>query len=483
MKVSTRIFLCYLVISAVCLYYPFDWVLDSMRTRYLEGVEDPLVDQANVLAAAAEMELAGEGLEVRKWSAVFARIHNRRVNAGIYKLLKDQVDTRVYITDSKGEVLFHSTDPEAVGRDYSKWRDVHLTLKGQYGARTSRLEENDQSSSVLYVAAPIMKDGEIAGVLTVGKPTTNITWFVKHAKLQVITIALLALLVAGLLGYLASRWITVPISRLTHYANGIREGKNMPLPKLGRNEIGEMGYAFEGMREALEGKRYVEHYIQNLTHEIKSPLSAIKGAAELLGEPMEDLQRQKFLANINSESRRIQQIVDRMLDLSSLESKNSLSKIEKLQIKSLVNTVVEGMQPVLAGKQIKVQTAVPAALRLEGDSFLLHQALQNLLANAADFSPAQSLILVSAEKDGQMIRLSVSDEGTGIADYAKEKIFEKFFSLQRPDTGNKSTGLGLNFVSQVAMLHGGTIQLNNRPDRGVVAVLSLSTSPKDNSAV
>lgn len=483
MKVSTRIFLCYLVISAVCLYYPFDWVLDTMRTRYLEGVEDPLVDQANVLAAAVEMELAGDGLDVQKWSSVFDRIHNRRVNARIYKLFKEQVDTRVYITDSRGEVLFHSTDPEAVGSDYSKWRDVHLTLKGEYGARTSRVEESDQSSSVLYVAAPIMKDGEIAGVLTVGKPTTNITWFVKHAKLQVITIALLALLVAGLLGYLASRWITVPINRLTQYANGVREGKNMPLPKLGRNEIGEMGHAFEGMREALEGKRYVEHYIQNLTHEIKSPLSAIKGAAELLGEPMEDAQRQKFLANIDSESRRIQHIVDRMLDLSALESRSSLSEIEKLQLKSVVNTVVEGMQPVLTGKQIEVQTAIPDDLRLEGDSFLLHQALQNLLANAADFSPAQSLVLISAERDGQVIRLSVSDEGTGIAEYAEEKIFEKFFSLQRPDTGKKSTGLGLNFVRQVAILHEGTIELNNRPGGGVVATLSLPAITKGGGSV
>ena len=473
MKVSTRIFLCYLAISAVCLYYPFDWVLDTMRTRYLEGVEDPLVDQANVLAAVVETELAEEGLDARKWAEIFNNINSRRVNAGIYKLFKEQVDTRVYVTDSNGKVLFHSADPEAVGQNYSQWRDVNLTLKGEYGARTSRLNEDDQDSSVLYVAAPLIVDGRIEGVLTVGKPTTNITWFVKNAKLQVITIALLALLVAGLLGYLASRWITVPINRLTNYANGVREGKKTPLPKLGRNEIGEMGHAFEGMREALEGKRYVEQYIQNLTHEIKSPLSAIKGAAELLGEPMEDRQRQKFLANINNESRRIQQIVDRMLDLSSLESRNCLSEIEKLQVLSLVNTVVEGMQPVLMGKKINIQTAVPESLRVEGDPFLLHQALQNLVTNAVDFSSEKSLILVSAEKDGDMIRLSVSDQGTGIAEYAQERIFEKFFSLQRPDTGKKSTGLGLNFVRQVAMLHGGTIELKNRPEGGVIAVLSV----------
>ena len=82
MKVSTRIFFCYLVISAVCLYYPFDWVLDTMRTRYMEGVEDPLVDQANVLAAAVELELEGEGIDVPKWSTVFDKIHSRRCERG-----------------------------------------------------------------------------------------------------------------------------------------------------------------------------------------------------------------------------------------------------------------------------------------------------------------------------------------------------------------------------------------------------------------
>ena len=179
------------------------------------------------------------------------------------------------------------------------------------------------------------------------------------------------------------------------------------------------------------------------------------------------------MGNINGESRRIQQIVDRMLDLSALESKKSLSEVEHVQVLSLVDTVVEGMQPVLLGKKIEVRTAVPENLWIDGDSFLLHQALQNLLNNALDFSPECSLIMVEAEADGEMARLKVSDQGTGIAEYAQERIFEKFFSLQRPDTGKKSTGLGLNFVRQVAMLHGGRIELSNRVEGGVTAILSV----------
>ena len=109
MKVSTRIFLCYLVISAVCLYYPFDWVLDTMRTRYLEGVEDPLVDQANTLAAAVELEMERGGFEPGKWNEAFDRVYQRRLQARIYKLVKERVDIEVYITDGKGVIVSHSS--------------------------------------------------------------------------------------------------------------------------------------------------------------------------------------------------------------------------------------------------------------------------------------------------------------------------------------------------------------------------------------
>lgn len=473
MKVSTRIFFCYLIISGVCLYYPFDWVLDTMRTRYLEGVEDPLVDQANILAAAVELEMERGGFEPEKWQEAFEHVYQRPVQAQIYQLVKDKVDIEIYITDAQGIVIFHSADPEVVGTDYSQWRDVHLTLRGEYGARTTRLVEGDDNSSVLYVAAPLVQDGKIAGVLTVLKPTTNITWLVKNAKLQIAGVACLALLAAGLLGFLASRWITLPIKRLTDYADAIRAGKRAKFPRLGKSEIGDMGHAFEKMQEALEGKRYVEHYVQNLTHEVKSPLSAIRGAAELLEEPMEEQQRARFLANIRGESLRIQKIVDKMLDLAALENRSKRLNIEPVNLQPLIRTVLEGLEPVLAQKQLVSEVQIPEDAVLDGDSFLLHQAVTNLVQNAIDFSPVQGRIMIRVERGEQIVMVSVIDEGTGIAEFAGDRIYEKFFSLQRPDTGQKSTGLGLNFVRQVALLHEGDIKLENREKGGTIATLSL----------
>ncbi|MBE0583173.1 MAG: two-component system sensor histidine kinase CreC [Desulfofustis sp.] len=479
MKVGTRIFFCYLLISTVCLYFPFDWVLDTMRTRYLEGVEDPLVDQANIFAAAIEEQMIAGDLRPEQWQAVFDRVRLRPLAARIYDLDKDRVDSLLYITDHNGIVIFHSADPGEIGMDYSRWRDVQLTLQGRYGARTSQAVVDGLDASVLYVAAPIRFDDAVVGVVAVGKPTTNISWFVENAKLKIVSIALLALAVAAFLAFLVSQWLTRPINRLTGYAREIAAGGHPHLPSLGRSEIGVLGQAFEQMREALEGKRYVEQYIQNLTHEIKSPLSAIRGAAELLAEPMSEEQRLRFIMNIRTESSRIQTIVDRMLELAALESRKKLVRSESVIVKALVSTVVEALMPIAEAKGIVLETRLDDGIKsVDGDLFLLHQALSNLLRNAIDFSDRAGRVELIVEPSPAGVRFRIVDEGCGIEVYAVDRVFEKFFSLQRPDSGKKSTGLGLNFVQQIALLHGGTVHLANREQGGVEAVFELPLNPQ-----
>jgi len=473
MKLGARIFFCYVAIFMVCFYYPINFVLDNLRTRYLEGVEDPLVDQANIFAGIIGSEMALKQFDPERWHAIFKNVYSRSFSARIYNFEKRDVDMSVYITDRDGKILFDSTTRENTGKDYSKWRDVHLTLSGKYGARTTRIDENVPDSSVLYVAAPIRVDGEVAGAVTLAKPTTNINNFLKSAKPKISKAGFMAVTTAMLLSLFASFWITRPIKRLTHYADEIRRGRRVPFPRLGKTEIGEMGAAFEKMKEALEGKNYVEHYVQTLTHEIKSPLSAIRGAAELLEEKMEPERRSRFLSNIRTEANRVQEIVDRMLKLSELETLKNLRKVERVSFQSIVKTVCESKQPMLLKRQLCINTRVSDDIIVKGDSFLLHQAVGNLIQNAIDFSPAHGRIDLAASIDGERLNFSVEDGGPGIPDYAREKVFEKFFSLQRPDSGKKSTGLGLNFVREVAHLHGGSVRLKNRPEKGVRATLTL----------
>jgi two-component system sensor histidine kinase CreC len=473
MRLGTRIFFCYLVIFVICFSYPINWVLDNLRARYLEGVEEPLVDQAHILATMVGDEMQAGRFDPDKWYQVFEHAGSRPLSAKIYHLVKTDMDMRIYLTDTAGRVIFDSKNRKNVGADYSGWRDVYLTLQGKYGARSTPENIEDPASKVLYVAAPVRVDDAIAGVLTVAKPTTSINNFLKNAKPQIFKIGLLAAGVAIFLSYIVSLWITRPIKRLTGYANDISQGKRVAFPRLDRSEIGEMGNAFAKMQETLEGKKYVEHYVQKLTHEVKSPLSAIRGAAELLEEKMSLEQRSRFLSNIRHEANRIQIIVDRMLELSALENRKILKKMERLSFSALVLTVIESKQAIVSKKQLQLAVDVPDDIMVKGDSFLLHQALSNLIQNAIDFSPAAGAIKLSARMEDTELIFSVEDDGAGVPEFAIPKVFDKFFSLQRPDSGEKSTGLGLNFVQEVAVLHGGEIVLENRDPKGVRASLTL----------
>ncbi|MBN1905306.1 MAG: two-component system sensor histidine kinase CreC, partial [Deltaproteobacteria bacterium] len=423
MKLGLRIFLCYFLIFAACFYFPINWVLDHLRVRYLEGVEDPLVDQANIMAAIVAKEMEKGSFDEKRWDRIFNDVKSRELSSRIYDFEKKNVDMSIYITDKNGVVIFDSEERANIGKNFLKWRDVRLTLRGEYGARTTRKYVNDNKSSVLYIAAPIIKKGRIEGALTIAKPTTNINNYIDKAKPEILRVSLLSALCAIVLSLVATLWIIRPINRLKLYAEDIRQGKRTPFPRLDRTEIGEMGIAFERMKEALEGKKYVEQYIQTLTHEIKSPVSAIRGAAELLEENMPEERRERFLANIRTEANRIQNIIDRMLELSELENRNRLHQLKEINPGAMIRTVIESKQPMLLKKNIAVNLKIDDALHVIGDQFLLHQAISNLVQNAIDFSPSASEILVSANKDGDMIAIEVIDNGSGIPEYALEKIF------------------------------------------------------------
>ena len=473
MKLGLRIFGCYLVIFCICFAFPVGWVLDSLRTRYLEGVEDPLVDQAHILAGVVGQMMAAGQFDPQTFYRTFEAVYRRPLDLRIYRLAKTVVDVAVYITDERGRVIFHSRDPGQVGADYSTWRDVRLTLEGQYGARTSLSDPRDSYSSVLFVAAPIMVDKRLAGVLSVAKPTTNINSFLSQAKPRIVKVMILSAAMAVLLGYLVALWITRPIQRLTDYANAVRDGRPTAFPRLDRTEIGTMGRALQKMQTALEGKAYVERYVQQLTHELKSPLSAIRGSAELLEEKVPEERRRRFLTHIRTETGRIQDIVDRMLTLAALENNPHLQDARQIHVADLVDAVIESKQPLLMAKAIEIVKEIPGEAWIDGDEFWLHQAMANLVQNAIDFSRPGGTITISARTDGPLMRLCIADNGTAIPPYAREKIFEKFYSLKRPDSGRKSTGLGLNLVRQVALLHKGDIRLLNRETSGVRAILSL----------
>jgi len=474
MKLGVVLFIAHVIILTLCFSYPLEQIGSRLRVAYLESAEEPLVDTANILAAFVGQAMDRGNFSPSELYRIFEDARARKLEAQIYDMRKDQVDLTLYITDTKGVVLFDSDNRENIGQDFSQWRDVKLTLEGKYGARIRRDPTAPSATAALYVAAPIRVSGQIAGVLTVIKPTTNIAAFLDAATPRWFSMGALSIVAALILGLAVSMWVNQQVGRLTAYANNVREGRRVSFPRLADTELKSMGIAFEKMREALAGRAYVERYVEALTHEIKSPISAIRGAAEIMEDAsVTPEQRARFLANIQSETVRIQELVDRMLKLTELEARRALGSRTPVALATLVRTIVEGVDPALAKKQLRVDIDIADNVTIPGDSMLLHIAVSNLVQNAIDFSPRGGRIVATCEVAGSMIELRVEDEGPGIPDFAQARLFEKFFSLERPDTGKKSTGLGLNFAKEVADLHGGSVDLNNLPERGLRARLIL----------
>lgn len=473
MKVRTRIFLGILVIVGIGFFFFVSWLVDDLKPQYRKTTEDPLVDTARVLSSVAAMTARAGRIDVEMFEKVFDDVYGRPFRAEIYDFVKRDVDYRVYITDGSGVVIFDSWKRD-VGKDFSGWRDVSRTLRGEYGARTSRDMEGNPDTSVMYVASPVVVQGEIVGVLSVGKPAKTANLFIESAKRKIIFGGLFVGLVVILVGVIMSGMLTRPIQKLTSYAKAVRDGKRVTLPPLDKSEIGELGKAFEEMRDALEGKQYVEKYVQTLTHEIKSPLSAIQGGVELLKEDMPKDTRSQFLENIESETGRIGTIIEKLLLLSSLEKRKSIQEVEELDMGEIISDVRESILPLLQTKGIGLDIGGDDGSAFMGERFLIRHAIVNLLQNAIDFTPRGGNISVSLSKnDAGSVLLTVSDTGPGIPGYALDRVCDRFYSLKRPETGKKSSGLGLPLVKEVAHLHGGDFEISNGPDGGAVAVLIL----------
>jgi two-component system sensor histidine kinase CreC len=234
----------------------------------------------------------------------------------------------------------------------------------------------------------------------------------------------------------------------------------------GNTEFQDLAQAVERMRLRLEDKAYVEHYVHTLTHELKSPLAALRGAAEVLQEPLPEAERRRFAAHVQRQTERLQQLVDRLLGLAAVEQMRQLQDAEVLDVAALTRERMAAQEPRLRRKGLQVQAALDDTLRVRGSRFLLSQALHNLLDNAIDFSPPGGTLHIAWARSGDHPReatWSVRDEGPGVPDYALPRVFERFYSLPRHDTQERSSGLGLCFVREVCELHRGRVSIDNVP--------------------
>lgn len=469
MRLGLRLFIAFFLMVGLAAFFVMRVFVNEVKPGVRQAMESTLVDTANVLAVMAADDMKAGRIADGEFARRLSEAQRRDINASIWRFPKRHIDYRVSITDARGVVIYDSEGRD-IGRDNSRWNDVYRTLRGQYGARSSPETPADPERTVMHVAAPI-RDGErLIGVLTVAQPNHTIDPFIAASQRSIIRRGAWLVGLSALIGVLITWWLVHGIGRLNRYAQAVAAGEPVPPPRPRRDEIGDLGNALEAMRRKLEGKAYVEQYVQSLTHEMKSPLAAIRGAAELLQEPLPERERQHFAGNIRAQEQRLTETIDKLLALAEVEQHGWLQKRERVSVRDLLSQAREDALARAPGHAIEWQGTDDV---VEGDPFLLRQALRNLIDNALAFSPKGQPIALAAAREGSRILISVRDHGPGIPDYALPRIFERFYSLPRPQGGARSSGLGLPFVREVARLHGGEVELRNLPSHGAQAVLAL----------
>jgi two-component system, OmpR family, sensor histidine kinase CreC len=474
MRKRNRIFLSVILLFTLGVAALLYTVSSDLDIRYRESAEETLVDIAYIMAAWIETDANESLIDATRMNQVFNRVYSQRFNAKIYAITKRSVNLRVYVTDTNGTVVYDSKG-ENTGDDFRSWHDIHMALSGQYGARTSRTNENDPNSEVMYVAAPIRDaNNQIIGVVSIGKTVSSQHELVTSAQQKLVNVGLITLAAFLILLMVIMVWLASPTQLTRDVMQIFKQEKLIHPSRILRRLRTVLKSAFLDMRDAMAGRSYTEEYVQALTHELKSPLTTIRGAAELLRDPMVETQKIRFADNINSQALRLQELADKLLELASIEKRHTLDETKPVKMVSLTQEVIHSLEPAAEQRNITFKFETENEITVLGDAFLLQRAITNLIANALDFSSAESIITTKIQAQGKQCLITIRDHGPGIPEYALDRIFEKFYSLRRPESGQKSTGLGLPFVREIAQLHNGIIVLANHPDGGTIASFSLT---------
>ncbi len=471
MKLGLRVFFGYFCALGFTAWVTLIWIERELRPLVRQASEEALVETAYALAASVQPSLAATGKISREQVDAFSKIATTTLSANIWGNEKKQLNLNLSITDAQGIVLF-DTDPANIGKDFSQWNDVYLTLQDRYGVRSSRTNASNEASTVMHVAAPIKKDDHLIGVLTVAMPSHSTQVYLEQSRANLHLYGIVILCGSLFVGVLFTWWLIRSLRRISQYAEHAADRDN-PLPQFAKGtELEKLTVAIDHMRDEIEGHHHLENYIHHLTHELKGPLSAIRASNELLAdEDMTHENRVRFVNTVEVQCDRLQNLADRLLQLIRLEKKRGLESREEVNIPALLRQEVLALQPQAKKRDVQFALENASNNRMLADRFLLTLALRNLLENALQFADTHSVIEVTERIIDEHVHLGIKNQGPRIPDYALPRLGERFYSLPHPD-GSKGTGLGLAFVREIAHLHGGSFYIVNH-ELSVTATLIL----------
>ena len=380
-------------------------------------------------------------------------------------------------------------------------QEVLEALSGRYGAAT-RISSGGERSVTLYSAIPIQDGTRTVGAVLVSQSTYRILSDLYDIRLDVFTVFLVSVATAVVLSLLVSATISVPILRLREHARRIVDGRGRLVvagsrggsrgagrrsaagdPPAGarlpagfpqsrrRDEIGDLSRSLEELTQRLEKHlHFVESFASDVSHELKNPLASIRSAAELAATAQDGEERARFFRMIQEDIRRMESLLSAVRDITRIDAEAPGPGTGPADPAETARRIAESFRRRSPGGLRFSVAAGPGDHRVGVPPERLAQVLENLLDNAAGFSPPGGVVEVAVVREGGETVIAVSDDGPGIPAEHRERVFDRFFSWRpQGDAGGRHAGLGLSIVKAIVEGCGGSVRAGARRDGAVGA--------------
>ncbi len=423
---------------------------------------------------------------------VFARMHEQQLLAALESDMDHQAQlvrtlqprgaqldviardtrTRIRILDAGGAVIADSHNGPTESTPVATRPEIRRALAGHYGAATrlwggspprgryesrdfSEFDRSTMDTVYLFVAVPIRAaNGAVTGAVYVTRSTRDVKLQLYTLRAWMFRVLLATIGITALITLLLATTIARPLGRLTRRAQRIAtRGPSAPEPadeRLARrrDEIGQLARAVGAMTDELERRaRDARSLAADISHEFKTPLAGIRGAAELLrdGAADEPVARDRFLAMIEDDTQRLDRLVSRLLELARVEDDRGTQL--PVDLDALAAEAASRPWPV----RVEYACATTASTA-PGRAAALGSAIDNLLANAVQHADPDTTVCVTVESRGPALRVTVSNRGPALSPAARARVWDRFYSTRAAAGGS---GLGLAIVRSVALAHGG----------------------------
>lgn len=292
--------------------------------------------------------------------------------------------------------------------------------------------------------------------------------------LPLLSLAVTAVLAAVSCTFMISKHFFVPIEQLIAALKQVASGDfKAHLPESGvSSEARDMNINFNKMVKELNSMEMLQSdFIQNVSHEIKTPLSAIEGYATLLNSaPLSD-ELHTYASRILESTRQLSSLTGNILKLSKLENQQIVSEKSRFSLDEQLRQAVLSLEPLWNGKNLDISIDLPE-VEYYGNEDLLCQVWTNLLSNAVKFTPRGGLISVSLADDPGFVIVEIRDSGIGMSEEVKAHVFDKFYQGEQ-NRSMEGNGLGLALVRKIVELCGGFVIVESSPDQGAAFTVSL----------